>query len=113
MMMKWKIAAAGAALAVVVAGPAYAGATLDAVTQRGFVQCGVNNGLAGFGAPNDKGEWAGLDIDLCRALAAAVFGDATKVKFSPLIAKERFAALQSGEVVNDPVGEGFEHDLSG
>jgi general L-amino acid transport system substrate-binding protein len=97
-MKNWKIAAASAALAVAVAAPAYAGATLDAVKQRGHVQCGANTGLAGFGAPNDKGEWAGLDVDYCRALAAAVFGDATKVKFTPLTAKERFTALQSGEV---------------
>ena len=62
------------------------------------MQCGVNTGLAGFGAPNDKGEWAGLDVDFCRAVAAAVFGDATKVKFTPLTAKQRFTALQSGEV---------------
>jgi general L-amino acid transport system substrate-binding protein len=97
-MMNWKIAAAGAALAVIVAGPAYAGATYDAVKQRGVLHCGVNNGLPGFGAPNDKGEWSGLDVDFCRAVAAAVFGDATKVKFVPLTAKERFTALQSGEV---------------
>ena len=97
-MMNWKIAAAGAALAVAVTAPAFAGPTLDAVKQRGFVQCGANTGLAGFGAPNDKGEWAGLDVDYCRALAAAVLGDATKVKFTPLTAKERFTALQSGEV---------------
>jgi general L-amino acid transport system substrate-binding protein len=97
-MMNWRIAAAGAALAVIVAGPAYAGATYDAVKQRGVLHCGVNNGLPGFGAPNDKGEWSGLDVDFCRAVAAAVFGDATKVKFVPLTAKERFTALQSGEV---------------
>ena len=97
-MMNWKIAAAGAALAVAVAGPAYAGPTLDSVKQKGFVQCGVNTALAGFGAPNDKGEWSGLDVDLCRAVAAAVFGDATKVKYTPTTAKERFTALQSGEV---------------
>jgi general L-amino acid transport system substrate-binding protein len=97
-MMNWKIAAAGAALAVAVAGPAYAGPTLDSVKQKGFVQCGVNTALAGFGAPNDKGEWSGLDVDLCRAIAAAVLGDATKVKYTPTTAKERFTALQSGEV---------------
>jgi general L-amino acid transport system substrate-binding protein len=97
-MMNWKIAAASAALAVAVAAPAYAGATLDAVKQRGFVQCGANNGLAGFGNPDDKGNWTGLDVDFCRAVAAAVFSDATKVKFTPLTAKERFTALQSGEV---------------
>ena len=62
------------------------------------MQCGVNVGLAGFSAPDDKGEWTGLDVDFCRAIAAAVFGDGTKVKFTPLSAKERFTALQSGEV---------------
>jgi general L-amino acid transport system substrate-binding protein len=73
-------------------------ATLDDVKAKGFVQCGVNVGLAGFSAPDDKGEWTGLDVDFCRAVAAAVFGDGTKVKFTPLSAKERFTALQSGEV---------------
>ena len=65
---------------------------------KGFVQCGVNTGLAGFSAPNDKGEWTGLDVDFCRAVAAAVFGDGTKVKFTGLTAKDRFTALQSGEI---------------
>src|SRR4029453_18106000 len=97
-MRNWKIAAAGAALAMVGAAPAFAGPTLDAVKQRGTLNCGVNDGLAGFGAPNDKGEWAGLDVDVCRAVAAALFGDAKKVKYIPLTAKERFTALQSGEV---------------
>jgi general L-amino acid transport system substrate-binding protein len=73
-------------------------ATLDDVKAKGFVQCGVNTALAGFSAPNDKGEWTGLDVDFCRAVAAAVFGDGTKVKFTPLSAKDRFTALQSGEV---------------
>ena len=62
------------------------------------MQCGVNTGLAGFSAPDDKGDWTGLDVDFCRAVAAAVFGDGTKVKFTPLSAKERFTALQSGEI---------------
>jgi len=98
-MKKSVLAAAGAALAVVaLAGTAAAGPTLDAVKARGVLQCGVNVSLAGFSAPNDKGEWSGLDVDVCRAVAAAVFGDATKVKFAPLTAKERFTALQSGEV---------------
>ena len=65
---------------------------------KGFVQCGVSTGLAGFSAPNDKGEWSGLDVDLCRAVAAAILDDANAAKFSPLSAKERFTALQSGEV---------------
>jgi general L-amino acid transport system substrate-binding protein len=73
-------------------------ATLDDVKAKGFVQCGVNTSLAGFGAPNDKGEWSGFDVDYCRAVAAAIFGDATKVKYTPTNAKERFTALQSGEV---------------
>ncbi|PYE87211.1 amino acid ABC transporter substrate-binding protein [Phyllobacterium leguminum] len=72
--------------------------TLDDVKAKGFLQCGVNTSLAGFSAPNDKGEWSGFDVDYCRAVAAAVFGDATKVKFTPLNAKERFTALQSGEI---------------
>ncbi|MDO8890121.1 MAG: amino acid ABC transporter substrate-binding protein [Hydrogenophaga sp.] len=73
-------------------------ATLDDVKAKGFVQCGVSTGLAGFSAPNDAGDWSGLDVDLCRGVAAAVFGDAKAVKYSPLSAKERFTALQSGEI---------------
>lgn len=76
---------------------AFAG-TLEDVKAKGFLQCGVNTSLAGFSAPNDKGEWSGFDVDYCRAIAAAVFGDPSKVKFSPLNAKERFTALQSGEI---------------
>jgi len=72
--------------------------TLDDVKAKGFVQCGVNTGLAGFSAPNDKGDWTGLDVDFCRAVAAAIFGDGTKVKFTGLSAKDRFTALQSGEI---------------
>ena len=70
------------------------GKTLDNVKAYGKLKCGVNTGLAGFGAPDDKGNWAGLDIDLCRAIAAAVFGDATKVEYKPLNAEQRFTALQ-------------------
>lgn len=77
---------------------ASAGTTLDAVKAKGFVQCGVNLGLYGFSAPDDKGNWTGLDVDACRAVAAAVFGDATKVKYTPLSAQQRLPALQSGEV---------------
>jgi ABC-type amino acid transport/signal transduction systems, periplasmic component/domain len=73
-------------------------ATLDDVKAKGFVQCGVSTGLAGFSNPNDAGDWSGLDVDLCRAVAAAIFNDPKAVKFSPLSAKERFTALQSGEV---------------
>ena len=73
--------------------------TLSDVKAKGFVQCGVNgSNLAGFGAQDSAGNWSGLDIDLCKAVAAAVFGDATKVKYTPLSAKDRFPALQSGEI---------------
>ncbi len=72
--------------------------TLEAVKARGNLLCGVSQGLPGFSNPDDKGEWSGIDVDVCRAVAAAVFGDATKVKFVPLSAKERFTALQSGEI---------------
>jgi general L-amino acid transport system substrate-binding protein len=72
--------------------------TLDAVRQKGFVQCGVNTGVAGFSAPDSKGVYTGIDVDLCRAVAAAVFGDSTKVRYTPLTAQQRFTALQSGEV---------------
>src|SRR6056300_1402495 len=72
--------------------------TLDAVKAKGFVQCGVSQGLPGFSNADDSGEWTGIDVDLCRAVAAAVFGDADKVKFSALSAKQRFTALSSGEI---------------
>jgi general L-amino acid transport system substrate-binding protein len=89
---------AGSLLAVSALPVAHAGATLDAVKAKGFVQCGVSTGLAGFSAADEKGNWTGIDVDVCRAVAAAVFGDANKVKFTPLTAKERFTALQSGEI---------------
>lgn len=72
--------------------------TLSDVKARGYLQCGVNTGLVGFAIPNEKGEWTGFDVDYCRAVAAAVFGDGSKVKFIPLSSKERFSALQSGEI---------------
>jgi general L-amino acid transport system substrate-binding protein len=72
--------------------------TLDEVRRRGFLLCGVNIGLAGFGLPDDQGAWRGFDIDYCRAVAAAIFDDPGKVKFIPLTGKDRFTALQSGEV---------------
>jgi general L-amino acid transport system substrate-binding protein len=77
---------------------AFAQSTLDAVRSRGFVQCGVNTGLAGFAQPDAKGVWRGIDVDVCRAVAAAVFGDARKVRYTPLTSQQRFTALQSGEV---------------
>lgn len=73
-------------------------AVLDQVKSKGFVQCGVTQGLPGFSSPDDKGNWTGFDVDLCRAIAAAIFDDPTKVRFTPLTAKDRFTALQSGEI---------------
>jgi general L-amino acid transport system substrate-binding protein len=89
---------AASALALAASGSADAGAIFDAVKDKGFIQCGVNVGLAGFSNPDDSGNWSGIDVDVCRAIAAAVFGDAEAVKFTPLTSKERFTALQSGEV---------------
>jgi general L-amino acid transport system substrate-binding protein len=93
-----KTLVAGVALLVGMSTAAHAASTLESVKAAGKVKCGVNTGLAGFAAPNDQGVWAGLDIDLCRAVAAAVLGDATKVEYKPLNAEQRFTALQSGEV---------------
>lgn len=87
----------GAAAAAAIASVASA-ATLDDVKAKGFVQCGVSQGLPGFSNPDSAGNWSGLDVDFCKAVAAAVFGDAEKAKFTPLSAKERFTALQSGEI---------------
>ena len=87
----------GLATAAIFSSTAQAG-TLEDVKKAGFVKCGVSTSLAGFSAADDKGNWKGLDVDVCRGVAAAVLGDATKVKFSPLTAKERFTALQSGEI---------------
>ena len=72
--------------------------TLDGVRRKGFVQCGVTTGVAGFSAPDARGEWRGLDVDVCRAIAAAVLGDARKVRFTPLTAAQRFTVLQTGEI---------------
>jgi general L-amino acid transport system substrate-binding protein len=85
-------------LAVVVSAQAAGAGTLSEVRSRGELRCGVNTGLAGFAAPDDAGQWRGIDADFCRAVAAAIFGSGEKVKFVPLNAKERFTALQSGEV---------------
>ena len=97
-MKQLKLLASVAAVAsMAVIGAASAG-TLDEVKAAGKVKCGVTTGLAGFGAPDNNGEWHGLDVDLCKAVAAAVFGDASKVEYKPLSAEVRFTALQSGEV---------------
>jgi general L-amino acid transport system substrate-binding protein len=87
----------GAAVGLVAASAASA-ATLDDVKGKGFIQCGVNTSLIGFASPDAQNNWNGLDVDFCRAVAAAIFNDPQKVKFTPLSAKDRFAALASGEV---------------
>ena len=97
-MVKSTLAVLTTAAVLGVSGFAHAGATLDAVKKKGFVQCGISDGLPGFSYADAKGNYLGIDVDVCRAVAAAVFGDASKVKYSPLTAKERFTALQSGEV---------------
>ncbi|MBA4798041.1 amino acid ABC transporter substrate-binding protein [Rhizobium rosettiformans] len=94
---KFLSAAIGAAVLGFGASAASA-ATLDDVKAKGFVQCGVNTGLAGFASPDAAGNWTGFDVDYCKAVAAAIFGDATKVKYTPTTAQSRFTALQSGEV---------------
>lgn len=89
---------AGALALAALTGLAHAGPTLDTVKKRGYVQCGVSTGIQGFSAPDSKGNWQGLDVDLCRAIAAAVFNDASKFRLTPLTTQARFTALQSGEV---------------
>jgi general L-amino acid transport system substrate-binding protein len=88
--------AAGAVLGLIAS--AATAATLDDVKERGELHCGVSTGLPGFSNPDAQGNWSGIDVDVCRAIAAAIFGDPSKVSFTPLSAKERFTALQSGEV---------------
>jgi general L-amino acid transport system substrate-binding protein len=88
----------GLVVASVAAPGASAQATLQRVKQKGVLTCGANNGLAGFGLPDAQGNWTGLDVDFCRAIAAAIFDDPSKARFIPLAAKDRFTALQSGEV---------------
>ncbi len=86
------------ALVLIFAAHSASAQTLKTVKDRGILNCGANGTLAGFGLPDAQGKWTGLDVDVCRAIAAAIFNDATKVKFVPLSAKDRFTALQSGEV---------------
>ncbi len=92
------LALSAIAASVAIASTANASETLDAVKKKGFIQCGVSQGLPGFSNPDDQGNWTGLDVDYCRALATAVLGDPEAVKFTPLSAKVRFTALQSGEI---------------
>ena len=83
---------------VTLAPVAQGGGTLDRVKKKGLVRCGVTQGLPGFSSPDGKGNWTGIDVDVCRALAAAILNDPAKVRFVPLSAKERLTALQSGEI---------------
>lgn len=95
--MKRTLAALAALLALAASGGAQA-QTLDKIRQRGTLSCGTSQGLAGFSTPDAKGEWSGFDIDWCRALAAAIFDDPTKIRLIPLSSKDRLTAVQSGEV---------------
>ncbi|MBT5415059.1 MAG: transporter substrate-binding domain-containing protein [Rhodospirillaceae bacterium] len=96
-MKRFGVLAAAAIAVMTFTAPAKAGETLDAIKARGHLQCIVNTGLAGFGIADSQGKWVGLDIDYCRALAAAILGDANAVKYTPTTAQQRFTALQSGE----------------
>jgi general L-amino acid transport system substrate-binding protein len=92
------LALAAGAFAALGAGPVSAGPTVDKVKAAGVVTCGVSTGLAGFSMSDQQGNYTGLDVDTCRAVAAAVLGDGKKVKFVPTTAQQRFTALQSGEI---------------
>ena len=98
MVNKYMAAGIAAATLLGAAGTAQAGKDLDAIKARGQLICGVNTGVAGFAQADSQGKWGGLDVDVCRAVAAAVFGDSEKVKYVPTTAQQRFTALQSGEV---------------
>ncbi|MFT7401427.1 MAG: general L-amino acid transport system substrate-binding protein [Hydrogenophaga sp.] len=89
---------AAAAATTLISLPAHAGKDLDAIKKRGELICGVNTGLAGFSAADSQGKWSGMDVDVCRSVAAAILNDANKVRFVPLTAQQRFTALQSGEI---------------
>ncbi len=92
------LAAATAALLATFVTPAHAGKTLDAIKAKGQLACGVSTGVIGFSAADSQGQWRGLDVDVCRAIAAAVLGDPNKVRWVPLNSQQRFTAIQSGEV---------------
>ncbi|MDT8443475.1 MAG: amino acid ABC transporter substrate-binding protein [Desulfuromonadales bacterium] len=93
-----RLAALVTIFSLMAVGMAFAGKDLDAVKKQGYVKVGVNGGVFGFGMPDEKGVWKGLDVDTAKAVAVAVFGDASKVKYVPLTAQQRFTALQSGEI---------------
>src|SRR5215813_5054919 len=96
--MKRAVTTLALAAALAVTATAASAQTLNTIKTRGTLNCGANGTLGGFGLPDAQGNWTGLDVDFCRALAAAIFNDASKVKFVPLTAKDRFTALQSGDV---------------
>jgi general L-amino acid transport system substrate-binding protein len=96
-MKNWSIGIAAVAAALSTT-TAYAGPTLDKVKERGRIVCGASQGTVGFGSPDDKGYWTGLDVETCRAVAVAVFGDKEKVEFVPLSGQQRIPALQTGEI---------------
>src|SRR5436853_7339264 len=96
--MKRAVTTFALAAAVALAASAASAQTLNSVKSRGNVNCGANGTLGGFGLPDAQGNWTGLDVDFCRAVAAAIFNDPSKVKFVALTAKDRFTALQSGDV---------------
>ena len=96
--MKREIFVLGVSFALGLAVAPACAQTLKTVKDRGSLLCGVNQGIAGFSIPDDKGNWSGLDVEFCRAIAAAIFNDASKVKFVPLSSKDRFTALQSGAI---------------
>lgn len=96
--MKRRAAVLALAICAVLTGPASGQTTLNAVSQRGYLICGVSQGIYGFSAPDQGGSWKGFDVDFCRAVAAAIFDDPDKVRFVPLSAGERFAGIQSGAV---------------
>src|SRR6185312_5886797 len=98
MMTKIALAAAIGLATMLASGSALAGKDLDAIKARGAVICGVPTGIAGFAVADSQGKWVGLDVDVCRAVSAAIFGESDKVKYVPLTSQQRFTALQSGEV---------------
>ena len=106
----WRLIAIAMTLAAcfVMAGPAGA-QTLAQIKQRGILNCGVDTGAPGFAVKDDKGKWAGLDVDFCRAIAIVAIGDPDKVNYVPLTAKVRFTALQNGEI--DVLIRDFNADL--
>src|SRR5437763_12568469 len=96
--MKRAVTTLALAAAVAFAASAASAQSLNAIKPRGMLNCGANGTLGGFGLPDAQGNWTGLDVDFCRALAAAIFNDANRIKFVALTAKDRFTALQSGEI---------------